>query len=171
MLCKEARYPHLLPVDGEIWHTHNAAHCDQYSQLEYDVRVGDGRDPGPDFPENMRAMALALSCRRIDVVGTRGNTLDIIEVTHSAGLKAIGQLIAYPILYRQTYPTTMILNPVLVAGEIQTDVLPILDRLHIQYYVYPLSERLPAPRSQPKSAQLPESLPFRTPPSPDTPSV
>ena len=137
MLDHDDRYPHLLPIDAEVWRCHHKTIGQSYEQLDYDVRVGQGRDPGEAFSTKIRNMAFALSCRRIDVVGHSPSGLDIIEVTHSAGLKAIGQLISYPILYSQTYPTNRSLRPILVAGEIQTDILPILVRLRILFYVYP----------------------------------
>jgi len=149
MLDSDYRFPHLLPVDADVWRQHLLAHLHDYSQLEYDVRVGEGRDPGADFDQNMRDMAYALSCRRIDVVGHRPGGLDIIEVTHSAGFTAVGQLICYPVLYAKTYPGAPGLRPILVAGEIQTDIQPVLERLGIQYFVYPLSQSLSKPRSLP----------------------
>lgn len=154
MLDRDYRFPHLLPVDADIWRQHLEAHFSEYSQLEYDVRVGDGRDPGPGFDRNMRDMAYALSCRRIDVVAHVGSGLQIIEVTHSAGFTAIGQLISYPILYRDTYPGGAPLRPILVAGEIQTDITPVLERLGIMYYTYPLSQRPAQPRSLPHSTEV-----------------
>lgn len=148
MLTRDGRFPHLLPVDAAVWLDHLKAHAHDYTQIIYDVRVGEGRDPGPEFDQGMRSMALALSCRRIDVVAHRPGGLDIIEVTHSAGFTAIGQLISYPILYAQTFTNAPSLRPVLVAGALQTDIQPVLDRLGIQYYIYPLSLSLSEPRSQ-----------------------
>lgn len=141
MAAELIRYPHLLPVDAELWHAHFLTLGANYNQIDYDVRVGQGRDPGDAFDDTMRQMALSLSTRRVDAVGHSNTGIDIIEVTHSAGLTAIGQLIAYPILYAQTYPTTRPIRPVLVAGELQTDILPVLTRLRIQYFLYPLSDR------------------------------
>jgi len=137
VLGYDFRYPHLLPIDAEVWRCHHLTIGRKYEQLDYDVRVGQGRDPGKEFSRKIRDMAYALSCRRIDVVGHLTTGLDVIEVTHSAGFKALGQLIAYPILYSQTYPTSQAIRPILVAGEIQTDILPVLERLGILYFVYP----------------------------------
>lgn len=141
MLAAEFRYPHLLEVDALIWHAHWLKHGDSYETIEYDVRVGDGRDPGPDFDDPIRKMSLALSCRRIDAVCHSPRGIDIVEVTHSAGFTALGQLIAYPVLYANKVGRTRPIRTILVAGEIQTDIRPVLDRLQIQYYIYPLSER------------------------------
>lgn len=141
MLAAEFRYPHLLEIDALIWHGHKLKHGDKYHQIDYDVRVGDGRDPGPDFDDNIRKMSLDLSCRRIDAVCHSASGIDVIEVTHSAGFTALGQLIAYPILYAKKVGRLRPIRPVLVAGEIQTDIQPVLDRLQIEYHIYPLSER------------------------------
>lgn len=150
MLKADARYKHLLPIDADIWHKHRLALGDQYHLLEYDIQVGDGRDPGPGFQQNIRAMAISLSCRRIDVVAYRGNSIDIIEVTHSAGFTALGQLIAYPILYALKFPNSGPIRPVLVAGEIQCDIKPVLDRLQFQYYEYGPPESPSKRRSPPE---------------------
>jgi len=151
VLAHDFRYPHLLPIDAEVWRAHHLTLGDKYYQIDYDVRVGQGRDPGEAFSVKIRNMALALSCRRVDVVGHSATSIDIIEVTHSAGLKALGQLIAYPILYSQTYPTTRAIRPILVAGEIQTDILPVLIRLRIEYYIYPPPYKPSEPRPTPQT--------------------
>lgn len=147
MLDHDFRYPHLLEIDALIWHAHRLKYGDRYEDIEYDISVGDGRDPGSAFDDTMRKMSIRLSQRRIDAIGHSARGIDIIEVTHSAGFTAIGQLIAYPVLYAIKYGNARPVRPVLVAGEIQTDIKPVLDRLRIQYFVYPLSERPVAARS------------------------
>ena len=73
--------------------------------------------------------------RRIDAVGYTTNELYIIEVTVSAGLKAIGQLITYPILYTETYHPTRPLHPLLITESLQPDVLPALEAHQIDYLI------------------------------------
>lgn len=80
-------------------------------------------------------MALDLSMRRIDAIGHTESELFIIEVTVSAGLKAIGQLITYPLLYQQTYNPTKPLHALLVTEALQPDVLPALERHRIDYLI------------------------------------
>jgi hypothetical protein len=116
------KYPHLLPQDVGVWELFLATHDQFFDTLDYDVRVGVGR-PREDLPTpNMRRMATDLSQRRIDVVGHTANVRTIIEITHSAGLKALGQMHAYPPLYRATYPGDFPLKRLLVAGELQSDL-------------------------------------------------
>jgi len=126
-------FPHLLPDDLKVWKRFLAFMGDEYTHFDYDVRVGYGRDPGTDYPGNIRAMALDLSQRRIDAVGHRPDRLDIIELTRSAGLTAVGQLLSYPILYGHMFNPSIPVVPLLVCEEIQSDIEQPLTDLHIPY--------------------------------------
>lgn len=122
-MARNHKYPHLLPDDVVVWEQFLKAHPNLFHTLDYDVRIGVGR-PRPDLPDaNLRKMATDLSQRRIDVVGHQDEIRTIIEITHSAGLKALGQLHAYPILYAQTYPGQYRLRTLLVAGALQSDMI------------------------------------------------
>ena len=114
-------FTHLLEPDATLLAAYLEANPHRYDHLDFDVRVGLGRDPGPDFDSSMRKMALALSQRRIDCIGFRSNRIDIIEVTLSAGLTALGQMLAYPQLYQETFNPTLPLVSVLVTYELEAD--------------------------------------------------
>ena len=122
------KYPHLLTPDVPVWERWLQTHRDQYLSIEYDVRVGDGRDPGPDFDPKMRSMALDLSKRRIDAVLESDSEIITVEITTQAGLTALGQCIAYPILYRLTYMPEKPVRPLLVCAEIEPDLRPVFSQ-------------------------------------------
>lgn len=126
-------YAHLLPPDVQVWERYLTAFRHRYSHFEYDIRVGLGRDPGPNFDPTMRSMALDLSLRRIDAIGFTPERITIIEITHSAGMTALGQLRAYPTLYRLTYMPDLPLSTLLVAAQLQSDIQVILEHEHIPY--------------------------------------
>ena len=126
-------YPHLLPDDIKIWERFIELFGDTFINFDYDVRVGDGRDPGENVPDNIRKMALDLSQRRIDVVAYSTTTIFCVEVTVSAGLKAIGQLEAYPILYNKKFAPAQRVVPLLVAQTIQSDMITVLNEKGIDY--------------------------------------
>jgi len=131
---KNHKYPHLLPDDVIVWEQFLKDHNDLYHSYDYDVRVGDGR-PMPDLPtSNLRRMATDLSQRRIDVVAHGSTSRTIIEITHTAGLKAIGQMSAYPTLYREKYPGNYKLHNLLVAGHLESDIIPVLLNKKIPYW-------------------------------------
>lgn len=129
------KFAHLLPIDVEVWLRFLNQYGEDYELFEYDVRVGLGRDPGVDYEENIRQMALDLSLRRIDVVAHTPTSITVIEVTHSAGFKALGQITGYPILYALTFPPLLPIKPLLVCGEIQSDIKPIIESLKIPFVV------------------------------------
>lgn len=136
-LTERRRFPHLLKEDALVWQRYLSAESQKYSSIDYDVRVGLGRDPGPRFKSTLRSMAVDLSMRRIDAVGYNSTGIVIIEVTRSAGITAVGQLLAYPILYQQTYFPDRPLSVLLVAEEIQTDLEPVFQQLNIPYALFP----------------------------------
>jgi hypothetical protein len=80
-------------------------------------------------------MALDLSLRRIDCVAHRPTDITVIEITHSAGFKALGQIAGYPILYALTFQPTLPIKQLLVCGDLQSDIKPIIDSLNIPYIV------------------------------------
>ena len=130
-----APYAHLLPVDVAVWERFLAIHKGDYTLFEYDVRVGLGRDPGFEFESNIRQMALDLSYRRIDCVAHKPTEITVIEITHSAGFKALGQVNGYPILYALTFMPHLPIKSLLVCATIQSDIVPVLESLRVQYEV------------------------------------
>jgi hypothetical protein len=142
------RYPHLLPEDALVWDRFLLGHPFDSNSFEYDVQVGRGRPyPGPASP-GIHKMALDLSRRRIDVVGHTPTCTKIYEVTRQAGLTAVGQLIAYPILYAKTYDPPGPCRPVLVCEELQSDIETVLLALRIEYHTLGPPESDSEPRSQ-----------------------
>ncbi len=137
MAFKNRYYPHLLPVDIPVWERYLALHKDLYDHIEYDVRVGTGREPGVSYPIHIRGMALNLSRRRIDAVGHTAQAITVIEITKRAGLKAIGQLMVYPILYQQSFEPTVPIKVLLVAEELNTDILRPLMDLQLPFMLLP----------------------------------
>lgn len=133
-------FPHLLPEDKELWTDFLLLNPNRFTRYEYDIKVGFGRDPGPDFPINIREMALNISRRRIDAIGFTDNAITIIEISVFAGLTQLGQLMAYPCLYKSTTEVTLPVNRLLVARAIQTDIEPVLIDHKIPFEVIPFPE-------------------------------
>lgn len=136
-------FPHLLPEDKELWKDWLALNPRRFTHYEYDVKVGFGRDPGSDFPMNIREMALNISRRRIDAIGFNPHDITIIEISVFAGLTQLGQLMAYPTLYKNTTEVTLPIKRLLVARAIQTDIEPVLIKEQIPFEVIPFPEPPP----------------------------
>ncbi|MCK5481449.1 MAG: hypothetical protein KAJ06_09885 [Gammaproteobacteria bacterium] len=137
MTGKNRQFPHLLPGDIPVWERFLVAFPDRYDRIEYDVRVGRGRPAPEGFEPNIRKMAMDLSRRRIDAIGFTGEQIDIIEITRLADLKAVGQLLAYPLLYQQTFNAVSPLHTILVAEELHTDIKQVLDSLPVEVWLSP----------------------------------
>lgn len=92
-------YPHMKPRDIEIWERFIDAYPDAYIECQYDFHVGDA----PAFDTTVEGIADAnqhmLYQLKIDVVGYKSNSRDIIEVKPDASPASIGQLIGYRTLY------------------------------------------------------------------------
>lgn len=130
-------FPHLLPPDAAVWNRFLSVHADKYLSFEYDLRVGKGRDPGAAFTTNIRSMALQLSQRRIDAIGHKRDSVTIFEITRKAGLTALGQLQAYPVLYRELFPGDYPLHTILVAESLQDDILQVLRATNTAFLLFP----------------------------------
>lgn len=127
------RYAHLLPVDVPVWERYLDLHGSVYDLIEYDVRVGLGREAGPEYRENIRKMALDLSMRRIDAVGHSHGLITVMEITTAAGFKALGQMYAYPILYTLTFMPNFPVRSLLVCESLQSDIWPVYETLGISF--------------------------------------
>lgn len=137
MSVKNNLFPHLLPLDIEIWEAFLAERGDLYFRFEYDVRVGHGRDPGPSVGRDIQQMAIGLSQRRIDAVGFQMNQITIIEITARADLKCLGQVTAYPVLYQEKFQPTDIIRTLIVAGELGCDLGSTLDQMPVDLWIRP----------------------------------
>lgn len=114
----------------------------QFDAFLYDVTVGPGRDPGDNFPESIRRMALQLSKRRIDVVGVAADSVEIFELTQSAGLKAAGQAIVYPHLLLVTWELTIPVTTTIICRQVQDDIEPVLQSYGVRLVIIPPRERV-----------------------------
>lgn len=116
------RYPHLLPEDKPTWEKFMDTEAGLFERFYYDVRVG-----GPDLdtvPTSNKWAKLfyTLKAYRIDVVGEKADELWLIEVTGSAGIRSLGQCIAYPLLYSKDPVINKPVLPVLLAHSIDFDI-------------------------------------------------
>lgn len=136
-------YTHLLAPSAELIASYIKSMPGRYIDLDFDVKVGFGRDPGPEFDRPTRMTAIQLSQRRIDCVGFSADRIDIIEVTPKAGLTALGQMIAYPMLYDATFPQDLPIFAVLVTHEFAPDIQSIFDAIKIEYNIMPKPEPVP----------------------------
>jgi len=80
-------------------------HESEYDRFDYNVRIGPGRDPGPDYSPAIREMGRKHSQLRIDAVAWKGNRPTLIELKNFALMNAIAQIGLYAAVWREDYPT------------------------------------------------------------------
>lgn len=132
---RHPKYPHLLPPDIQVWDAYLAEHPLDQHQIAYDVRVGTPPPVNTDLPAKYKAMAWDLTMKRIDAVLFLKHEIVIVEITHTCGFTALGQILSYPKLYQDTYFPNLPVNPLLVTRRLLPDMGILLDYHHVPYHV------------------------------------
>ncbi len=129
------KYPGMLPREILIWEAWLLKNAGRFERYDYNVRVGDGRDPGEAFPQWAREMAIASSQLRLDVLAWRSTQATIIEVEENPGMRAIGQIIGYETFWvrdNRTLPRPKLL---LIVSVLNSDPALVATRAGIEIEV------------------------------------
>jgi len=118
------RFPGLLPRETLVLRAWLKLHEAEYERLQYNVRVGEGQDPGPQYPSDIRAMAVLNTQKRIDAVAYQPGAATIIEVKDRAGPSVIGQLLVYASLFPLAHPEFPRPGLLIVCNRAVPDILP-----------------------------------------------
>ncbi len=154
------RYPHLGPIEVEIWEEFLRKTDLKFIKLEYDVRVGEPKVPkyyydryrtlkklaevDPKYKFELKVVEATIKCfealtkLRIDVVGETEDAIWIFEVKPRAGRSALGQLLAYAYWYERQYRPTKPIKLAVVCAEVDHNMLPLFERFGI--YVFNVKE-------------------------------
>jgi hypothetical protein len=114
-------------------------------KFDYNVRIGNGRDPGPGFADNIRQMAIAITQFRLDAVGFKGDTPVIFEVKRDLGPAQVGQILAYDAIWRAQKLTPV--NPIMqmVGADFKENALPLVQESGIKFDLVPVDFRVLSP--------------------------
>ncbi len=124
-------FPGMLPREIQVWKAWLVLHEKEYDSFDYNVRLGQGQDPGPSYDEPTRRQAILNSQKRVDVVALQRNAPTLIEVKDRAQASAIGQLVTYDALWRQSNPAGPEPKLLLVTNRLAPDLIPVLARANI----------------------------------------
>lgn len=125
----------MTPSHIPLWQEFLKLHGNKYNAFEYDVLVGEGTPPIEGIPEFAKKDWLDLTKKRIDVVGFRPDSIDIIEIKPRAGLSSLGQLLSYAQLFRLTRNPKLPVRLVLVTNFLTPDEKINYDRYNVFIYV------------------------------------
>ncbi len=127
------KYPHMYPLDVEVWERFLDKYRKLYDSFVYDCKVGKKTKIFPHWEPNYKRNAEELSQLRIDVLGFRDNTVDVIEVKPRFTSSAIGQVLTYCHCLKKDYQVKKPIRPVVVAGEIDPNLQSLLEDFKIVY--------------------------------------
>jgi hypothetical protein len=118
---KKLWYPNMREAETLIWERFLARFPDAYDEVAYNVKVGEGAEIPEGTDETIAFDFKVLTQRKIDVIGFKGNTIDIIELKPLAGTGAVGQVKAYGVLYKKTYDSGANPNLIVMTDAEQRD--------------------------------------------------
>lgn len=84
-----------------IWKTWLFQNSLRFDRYEYNVRLGDGVDPGEGYSVSERRQWILNSMKRADAIAVKQSRVTIVEVERNPGLSNLGQLQGYLVLWRQ----------------------------------------------------------------------
>lgn len=116
------KYPHMSVADTQIWNRFLAKFPDEYDRVQYDFHVGDPPPFNPLLDDGTDANQDMLYKFRLDVIGHKGEDVDLIEVKPMAGASAIGQITSYKTLYERDEEPKGRVNMVIVTDTLKPNM-------------------------------------------------
>ena len=130
---RRLKYPHMFPLDIETWERFLDKYETLYDTFVYDCRVGKKTKVYPHWKECYKRNAQELSQLRIDVLGFKEDTIDIIEVKPRFSSSAIGQILCYTECFIRDFNPEQSVRSVVVAAEVDPNLQPLLERFKIVF--------------------------------------
>lgn len=96
---KKPWYPNMKEAETKMWNKFIEENPNAYDEVIYNLKLGEGADIPEGTQPNIASSFTQLTQHKIDVVGFKGNSIDIIELKPYAGMSAIGQVVGYRELY------------------------------------------------------------------------
>jgi hypothetical protein len=131
------RFPGALTSEtllGQAWIRENGA---PYLGFDFNVGLGDGRDPGPTIPPPLRAASIEASKPKADVIAYGDGFVDLLETKGRADAAAIGQLVQYVILWNRKNPNLLVRKTGVIVASIDAGILSVYNDANIPVFIYP----------------------------------
>jgi hypothetical protein len=113
--------------------------------FDYNVRLGQGSDPGPGFDVMTRLRAVLATQFRLDAVGFTGETPTIFEIKRDVGAAQLGQILSYDAIWRSQKVTPIEPKLRLVGADFKPNVLVAIRENGIQFDTVPVDFRVLSP--------------------------
>jgi len=130
-------YPHMGPVETNIWTGFLKEHGKYFQKFEYDIHLGKGLELDPTEPEWLRRQTRYLTTRRVDAVGYTDQEVWLFEVKPYIGASTIGQLVLYRDLWQKEKRDTRKIYMAAVGRHIGYDLDVTLEKYDIRVFLIP----------------------------------
>jgi len=137
-LLNSRQFPGMTLTESGVAREWIRAHAFQYDSIEWNVRLGDGVELGPEFDEATRRAARLNSQKRADFIARGPLATAIVEVKNRLDARALGQLLMYRQLLSAMRPIS---GPVLLyaaGARIDPDTRPTFEAAGIIVEIYPV---------------------------------
>ena len=131
------KYPGMAPREVIIFRAWLGLHQSEYDRFEYNVRVGNGIDPGAEYPAIYRQQYIENTQKRIDALAWKGEQPTIIEVKDRATGSSMSQILMYKALWPITFPNTPPPKLLLVTNRVAADMPMVLEASGIALEIVP----------------------------------
>jgi hypothetical protein len=136
-LLVQIQYPGMTWVESQIARAWLNRHGAEYDEVLFNVRVGEGVDPGEEYAAEIREMAVKLTQKRADMVARAGDQVDLIEVKVRIAFPVIGQLVGYRALWQRQHPELPVRRLLAIGRSVVPDAADILESQGIQIETFP----------------------------------
>lgn len=116
-------YPHMQPLDKEIWERFIITNPNYFEGCDYDVAVGSEPPFSTIVATETGGDAGVLYKKKIDVVGYKGDKKYIIELKPRADARAVGQVRNYASLYKRDVDKNTELKTMIITDATNRDLL------------------------------------------------
>ncbi len=127
--------PHMLMPDVPVWYRFLKTYGMLFLKLYYDSLIGAPRLTPREEKDGMLRMWRQNTARRTDAITELENEVWLIEVADDPGLRSIGQLLAYRVLWIRDPVIAKPEKLVLVAETIEKNLLDAASSYGIQIYL------------------------------------
>jgi len=120
-------YPHMMPLDADVWTRFLSDGGSLFSKVWYDVHVGKGIVGPIGVSSNTFAISQAVGRKRIDVVASVAGGYWIVEVKPRGSMQAVGQVLCYTKLFLEEYTVSGEVRGVIICDQADPDLLSAYD--------------------------------------------
>ena len=119
---------------GQAWVREHGA---PYVGFDFNVALGDGRDPGDRVPAPLRAAAIEASKPRVDLIAYADTYVDLLETKGRADMAAMGQLMTYEVLWNWQHPDLPVRLVGVICAVMNPTLLSVFNQAHVPVFIYP----------------------------------